>query len=109
MFSIIKDSAALIAPIYTLLAVIAIGLYLQSERLSSLNRDTKASSYVFKKKETFDANDPDAWKKKFAGPWTLLKREGFKEVYIYEMQSYRFAIVVLCYPNWLFYLCLLFV
>ena len=80
MLNIISDSAALIAPIYTLLALVAIGLYIQSERLAALNTDKNPKSYVFHKKEAFDANDPDAWKKKFMGSWTLMKREGLKEV-----------------------------
>lgn len=47
--------------------------------MDALNKDKNPTSYVYKKKETFDANDPDGWKKKFKGSWTLLKREGIKE------------------------------
>lgn len=82
MFSIITESAAFIAPIYTLLALIIIGLYLHGERMESLNKHKNPTSYVFKRKETASSSDPDAWKHKFKGSWTLLKREGIKEVRI---------------------------
>jgi hypothetical protein len=80
MLNVIIDSAAICAPIYTLLALIVIGLFIHGERLDSLNKDKNPTSYVYKKKQGADANDPDAWKKKFMGSWTLIKREGIKEV-----------------------------
>ena len=68
----------IIAPIYTILAIITVIFYAKASKLSSKTNEKRV--YEFVKKVKISEDDPDAWKKKFAGDWTLQRREGLKEV-----------------------------
>ena len=67
----------LIAPFYTIAAIIVILFFAKGDQ----SKEVRQALYQFVKPvtEKEDTNDPDVWKKKFIGSWTLLRREGIKE------------------------------
>lgn len=73
----------IIAPIYTILAIITVVVYAKASKFSRKSDERRV--YEFVKKAKISEDDPDAWKKKFAGNWTLQRREGLKEVSLLYM------------------------
>ena len=73
-----------LVPIYTLVAIISILLFVRNEKFAKLNKEVRNAVYHYVKPVSAneESQDPDAWKRKFTGNFTLLRREGIKEVSI---------------------------
>ena len=82
IIDVLISGADILVPIYTVIAVFSIIVFARSERLANLNKEVRNAVYQFVKPISNEDNsqDPEAWKKNFMGNFTLLRREGLKEV-----------------------------